>query len=326
MNAPELRRDPVIGRWVIIAPGRERRPVEQAPAFQDEVPSECPFCPGAESATPPEIAVRADADGRWRKRVFASRAPIVSPDEELVRQGEGMFDMVSGFGAHEVIVDSPRHDETLATMSPDDLSELVGLWRERILALKKEPRFRCITLYANRGLASGATIAHSHSQLIATPIMPRRLAGEISRSYTYFQSKERCIFCDLVEREGEGERTVYTNDAFVAITPWAPRFPYEMWILPRDHASHFEDLGPRRIPAFAAALGAALGSLGRLLKDPPYSFVMHSGPTNEKGMVHYHWHLEIMPRITNVAGFEWGTGFYINPISPEEAARALRQA
>lgn len=323
---PELRRDPVIGRWVIISPTRSQRPVTARASAVEELASVCPFCPGNEAETPPPLATIEDESGRWRKRVFLSKAPVVNQAAELIREGEGMFDMMSGYGVHEVIVDSPDHAATLATMSDDDLAELAILWRDRFRVLKRNPQFRYLMLFANRGTASGATIGHSHSQIIATPTIPRRLTEEIAHSYAYFQARERCVFCDLIEADmADGARIIHDNGDFVVLAPYASRFPCEMWILPRDHASHFEEADERRLRDFAEALRTALKSLHGALNDPPYSFVLHTAPLAEKRMVHYHWHLEIMPRLTNVAGFEWGTGFYINSMAPEEAARLLRQ-
>jgi UDPglucose--hexose-1-phosphate uridylyltransferase len=334
----ELRRDPVIGRWIIVSPGRSKRPgaVERPVELLHESatprPSgECPFCPGHEDRTPPEITAlraagtRPNAPG-WRRRVFRSASPVVSPDEELIRQGEGMFDMMTGFGEHEVIVDTADHALTLATLSNEDLTELILLWRDRFRDLKRVENIRCVTVFGNRGAAAGAFIEHSHSQIIATPALPRRLSEEISLCYQYFQAKERCVFCDIAESEDGGERQVCRNDRFVVLTPYASRFPYEMWILPKEHSSHFEEVDAAGAAALAEVLRTSLSALNKALEDPPYSFVLHTAPIREGGMVHYHWHLEIMPRLSPVAGFEWGTGFYINPVPPEAAAARLRAA
>lgn len=330
---PELRRDPVIGRWTIVSTERIKRPLDFPLASAAPDDAHCPFCPGREGETPPEIAaIRKPGSAAWTKRVFRSAAPVVAPDEELVRRGEGMFDMMSGYGVHEVIVDAPEHAASPATMPPEEIAELILLWRDRYLALKAESQIRCITLFANKGLASGATITHSHSQIIATPIIPRRLSEEIAQAYAYFQLKERCVFCDVIESDtagsggGAGERTVFANAEFVVVAPFSSRVPYEMWILPKEHASHFEEITALSAYPLAEALRASLASLNRLLQDPPYSFVLHTAPTKERGMVHYHWHIEIMPRLTNLAGFEWGTGFYINPVLPELAAVRLSAA
>jgi len=237
-----------------------------------------------------------------------------------------MFDMMTGFGAHEVIVNSSDHFQTVGTMDHDAVRDLFLFWRDRLAQLKKEDQFRYLTLFANKGAISGAHIEHSHSQIIATPTVPRRVSDEIAMCYTYFQSKERCVFCDIIETDGSGERLVYQNEHVTVVTPFASRFPYEMWLLPREHSSHFEDFDENLAGYFADALRCSLLALKNTLDNPPYSFVLHTAPTHERGMVHYHWHIEIMPRINQVAGFEWGTGFYINPVPPEEAAQVLRES
>lgn len=185
---------------------------------------------------------------------------------------------------------------------------------------------RAMTIFANRGAAAGAHVDHVHSQVIGTPVLPRRLSDEISQSYAYFQQKERCVFCDIIESDVEGPRMVAFNDTFALLCPYASRFPYEMWILPREHFSHFEEIDAVRAEGLARMLKLALGALHSVIGDPAYSFVVHSAPLRERGMIHFHWHVEIMPRLTQVAGFEWGTGFYINPIPPEQAAAQLRDS
>ncbi len=334
MAPPELRRDPTVGRWVIVSADRGKRPTDFSPAppakaREDHEP--CPFCPGFEDRTPPESCAVGpegrlpDAPG-WRRRVVSGTLPVVAADEELVKQGEGMFDMMTGFGVHEIIVDTPFHEECPATMSDGDFIELVTLWRDRFLVHRADPRLRCITLCSNRGVAAGALSSHSHSQIIATPALPRRLAEEISTGYAYFQGRERCVFCDIVEAESCGERIVWESEDFLVATPYAARFPCETWVLPKRHESHFEESDAADLEAFARALKRALAALHVALSDPPLSFVMHTAPPAEKGMVHFHWHVEIMPRLTNIAGFEWGTGFYINALAPETAATVLREA
>jgi UDPglucose--hexose-1-phosphate uridylyltransferase len=324
--SPELRRDPVVGRWVIIAADRGRRPSDfpRTPPVLSENEEHCPFCPGREAGTPPELAAIRGADGTWRKRVFRSLHPVIAAEEEFLKLGEGMFDMMSGYGKHEVVVESPAHESSYATMTIEELTELALLWRERILVLRLMDHVRSVTLFGNRGVGSGATIAHPHSQLIATPAAPRRLTEEIATCYAYFQSKERCVLCDLYESESSGPRRIHENEAFLLMAPYAARFPFEMWIVPRLHASHFEEIDDAGARRLAEMMSVAFRLLERAAGDPPYSFVLHSAPSRERGMVHYHWHIEIMPRLANTAGFEWGTGFYINAMPPETAAETMR--
>lgn len=328
----ELRRDPVTGRWVIISAARTQRPLDFPPPPALLSPVEpCPFCPGQEDRLPHELAAvresgsAPDSPG-WRHRAFRSVHPLFSPDLELERQGEGMFDMMTGYGEHEIVIDSPIHTPRLADLPVTEIRDLVLFWKSRVRELRKDERIRAVTICANRGEAAGARVDHVHSQVIGTPVLPRRLSDEISQSYAYFQRKERCVFCDIHESDAGGVRQVHANDFFTIFCPYASRFPYEMWVLPREHSSHFEEIDANRAGGLADALWTALKALEHAVGDPPSSFVIHSAPLRERGMVHFHWHLEIMPRLTQVAGFEWGTGFYINPTPPEEAAGALRQA
>lgn len=326
MASPELRRDPVVGRWVIVSTERGRRPTDY-PKEPSRPPAavDCPFCPGRDPATPPESAVSRDANaGLRRPQVMRSLHPLIAADEEFLKQGEGMFDMMTGYGEHEVVIDAPEHDASYAAMSVDDLLELIRLWRERIRVLSRRPHVRCVTLFGNRGAGAGAAIDHLHSQLIATPTAPRRLTEEIATCYAYFQAKERCVLCDLCETEAAGPRRIHENESFLLMAPYAARFPYEMWLAPRVHASHFEEIDDADARRLAEMLSVAFRLLARVAGDPPYSFVVHSAPSAERGMVHYHWHLEILPRLANTAGFEWGTGFYINALPPETAAESMR--
>ena len=328
---PELRRDPVVGRWVIIAEDRARRPSDwtggppKAPA-----PDGCPFCPGNERFTPPEVmAIREGAGGAngpgWGTRVIPNKFPALQIEGGLDRRGDGMYDRMNGIGAHEVIIESPDHSAELSNLPLADIERVLRVYRDRILDLKNDHRFRYILVFKNHGEAAGASLAHGHTQLIATPIIPNVVAEELEGSLQHFRRKERCVFCDMVEHElKDGTRIVTRNEDFVSFEPFAPRFPFETWLLPRRHLSSFEETDPASFPALASALKETLRRLHRALNGPPYNFLIHGAPCAESRLPHYHWHMEIMPKLTRVAGFEWGTGVYINPTAPEEAAAYLR--
>lgn len=332
---PELRRDPVIGRWVIISSERGKRPSDFAAVHEESGGPNCPFCEGNEALTPPEIhVVNADgADGRepntpgWQVRVVPNKFPALRIEGDLDRHGVGMYDMMNGVGAHEVIIENPRHDRRLHQLPPKGVELVVGSYRQRIVDLTRDPRFRYILVFKNEGKAAGASLHHSHSQLIATPIVPKRVSEELEGAKIYYGWKERCVFCDIIIQEMEqAERVVCENEQFISLEPFAPRFPFETWILPKAHRPLFErdnDLG-----LLAEILSETLRRLAVTLDSPPYNYLIHNTPTNGRGtdLLAYHWHIEVMPKLTKVAGFEWGTGFYINPTKPEDAARYLREA
>ena len=330
---PELRKDPITGRWVIISTDRAKRPTDflrQSVVIQGV--GMCPFCPGNESKTPPEIRAYGRSggglnSGGWSVRVVPNKFPALGIEGSLDREGEGLFDRMNGVGAHEVIVETPNHKNTLAMLSEKSVEEVLGAYRDRMLDLKKDTRFRYLLLFKNHGEAAGASLEHTHSQLIALPIVPKRVQEELENSRKYFQQKERCIFCDMIRQEIEtGSRVILENDAFIALAPYAPRFPFETWILPRAHSSAYENMPAEQYGSLAGLLREFLRRLDAVLAFPAYNYVIHTSPIGEENNEHYHWHLEMMPKLTKVAGFEWGTGFYINPTPPEESARFLRDA
>lgn len=327
---PELRRDPIIGRWVIIAAERSKRPDDFVSL--DEQPQGdgvCPFCPGNENKTPPEVLAYREPgtlpnQPGWRLRVVSNKFPALRIEGQLNRRGEGMYDKMNGIGAHEVIIETPDHDKRLAGLEQSQIEDILWAYRDRTLDLKKDPRFKYILIFKNQGRAAGASLSHSHSQLIATPIVPKRVTEELAGASEYHEYKERCVFCDMVSQElRERVRLIGENDDFVAIEPFASRFPFETWIIPKIHEAHFEEATKHEFAQLATILKETMGRLKKTLKEPPYNYVVHTAPYVNDYSREYHWHIEIMPKLTRVAGFEWGTGFYINPTSPEEAARYL---
>ncbi len=330
---PELRKDPITGRWVIIATERAKRPSD---FVRDKVEIRgsgfCPFCYGNEAKTPPEIiAYRSDGSLRnspgWSLRVVANKFPALGIEGSLNRQGEGLYDKMSGIGAHEVIIETPDHQKTLAMLSPRQIEDVLWAYRDRILDLKKDRRFKYIMIFKNHGEAAGASLEHTHSQLIALPVVPKQVREETDGAKDYFRFKERCIFCDIIRQELEsGVRVIADTPAFIAIAPFAPRFPFEIWIMPRVHQSTFEDSQRQEFEQLAVMLKDMLTRLDKVLDFPAYNYIIHTSPIPESPNEHYHWHLEIMPKLTKIAGFEWGTGFHINPTPPEESAKFLRDA
>jgi UDPglucose--hexose-1-phosphate uridylyltransferase len=330
---PELRKDPITGRWVIISTDRGIRPTD---FVRDKVQIRgsgfCPFCLGNEKKTPPEIlAYRNDGSARdtpgWSLRVVPNKFPALGIEGTLNRQGEGLYDKMNGIGAHEVIIETPQHNLTLATMPTRKVEDVLWAYRDRILDLEKDRRFKYILIFKNHGEAAGASLEHTHSQLIALPVVPKRVREEVDGAREHYNFKDRCIFCDIIRQEKEkSARLITENEAFVVLAPYAPRFPFETWIIPKTHQCAFEHSQKAEFEQLAPILKDMLSRLDRVLEWPAYNYIIHTAPIGETVEDYYHWHLEIMPKLTKVAGFEWGTGFYINPTPPEESAKFLREA
>ncbi|TKS57732.1 MAG: galactose-1-phosphate uridylyltransferase [Nitrospira sp.] len=331
---PDLRRDPIVGRWVIISTDRSGRPHDfaQLQPVRPISTAICPFCHGQERLTPKEIMAYRPLPAEpnspnWTVRVVPNKFPALQVEGDMGREGLGLYDRMNGVGAHEVIIESPNHTEGLADLPPKKIEDVVWAYRDRIIDLKKDLRFRYILIFKNHGAAAGATLEHSHSQLIALPIVPTSVIEEIDGCRAHYEQKERCIYCDILRQDlSDGDRIVAENSEFICLTPFAPRFPFEMWVLPKRHAAYFEESQKSQFEFLAPILSECLRRMDKVLARPPYNFILHSSPLHERTGEYYHWHLEIIPKLTQVAGFEWGTGFYINPVSPEESAKNLREA
>jgi len=328
---PELRKDPTVGRWVTIETERVRRPSDFIRPRAARRGGPCVFCPGHERETPPEIlayrglgSTPADTPG-WRVRVVPNKFPALRVEGDLERRGEGLYDLMNGRGAHEVVIESPDHDQTLATLPLPAVEEVVHAYRERILDLRRDERLRSVLIFRNHGLEVGANHEHPHSQLLATPIVPLALRDEMHHARTYYNYRERCLFCDILHQELEqGIRLVAESPHVLAFAPFAARFPFETWLLPRRHAAAFETADDAVLRDLAAMLRTVLRKLQRAIGDPPNSLLLHSAPFGDGENPSYHWHAELIPLPAGLGGFEWGTGFHLNPMPPEDAARVLR--
>lgn len=332
----EIRKDPASRTWVVIAPGRSHRPLEfdEAGALEAAKPHidpDCALCFGNESMTPPAVfelwpPSAPHGEARWFTRVVGNKYPALEPTIELVHFSSGDFYTgLSGVGAHEVIVETPFHGETLATMPLDSLRHLVRTYTERYRFWRNDRRIAYILIFKNWGQGAGASLTHSHSQLVATPIMPPRVSEEIDEARRYFRRTQNCIYCRQidVELEAKPSRIVYVNDTFIVHTSYAARFPYEMRIVPRRHAASLDELSEAEMEGFADALGHMARALYHTLGDPPYNYLVHAAPLRTPGLVYYHWHIEVIPRLAQPAGFEWGSGIYIDTTAPEDAAAEL---
>jgi len=329
---PELRRDPVVGRWIIIAAERRQRPTDFL--IEERLESDhgfCPLCAGHEQTTPPEVwACRLGGDQTsngpgWQVRVVPNKYPALRIEGSLDKAGDGVYDRMNGIGAHEVIIESPNHGEQLAYLAPEKIFYVLLAYRERILDLKNDMRFRYVMVFKNHGRAAGASLEHSHSQLIALPVIPQMIVAEMDGAASYYRFRERCIFCDMIAHEIRQDiRVVGQNNDFIVLSPYAPRTPFEMWVLPKAHDSAYSRQDDRSLASLAAILSQTLRRLDALIPGVPYNFVLHTNPLRSGTLDHYHWHLEIVPKLTSIAGFEWGSGFYINPMPPEEATRHMK--
>ncbi len=328
----EFRKDPIIGRWVIISTERGKRPSDFIKSEKDiDDISSCPFCWGNEKFTPPEIlsfrqaGTQKDSPGWW-VRVIPNKFPALRVEGNVTRNAEGIYDKMSGIGAHEVIIETNYHDKDLFQIEDKLAEDIFRAYKERIVDLKRDIRFEYILIFKNHGSNAGATLSHSHSQLIALPMVPIRIKQELLGSKAYFDYKERCVFCDIVAYELKNpDRLIAENEDFIAICPYASRFPFEVWVLPKRHDPMYEDIQEGEIKSLTQIMKSVNKKLNIALENPAYNYLLHTSPLKSSNLSHYHWHIEIMPKLFGVGGFEWGTGFYINPTLPEEATKFLQE-
>jgi UDPglucose--hexose-1-phosphate uridylyltransferase len=332
MVTTEIRRDPITGRSVVIdrAPFRRRDDFDLEPARLADMPSACPLCEGHEADAGPEILAwregsPANAPG-WSVRVVANRNPMLRIEGGMEVRGQGSFETRDGLGAHEVIVETPLHDQALHVLDPDRLWRVLWAWRTRLQDLRQDSRFTSVVIFKNHGRAAGARLDHAHSQLVAYPIVPPAVMEKMQCGARHFEHTKRCMFCDVIATEQQdGRRIICDNDAIVAIAPFAARVPFETWLLPRDHAPRFEEASDRSLEGLAATMRKVMAGIDWALERPAYNLVLHSAPLTGEADRAFHWHLEILPRVTRYSGLEWGSGMFRNPVSPEEAAGVLRE-
>jgi UDPglucose--hexose-1-phosphate uridylyltransferase len=337
---PELRKDPVLGRWVIIATERGKRPSDfntEASEVQGS-PTNCPFEQGNEEMTPPEVyAVRPpgsqpDSPG-WKLRVIPNKFPALRIEGQLGRRGLGLNDKMNGVGAHEVIIENSDHMRDLDQRTVDENFLVYKAYRDRIVDLMRDERFEYVLVFRNYGVRAGASLSHPHSQIIVTPIIPKRVTEELAGSLDHYRYKKRCIFCDIIDQEQMlEERIVLASNHFMVLSPFAASNPFELWVIPTRHQADYTQASDDELRDLAGVMGRLVGKYKKTLGDVHYNYIVHTTPSEKAmeddfpyGHAHYHWHIEMFPRLTRTAGFEWGTGFYINPTPPEEAARYLRE-
>ena len=328
----ELRRDPIGGRWVIVQTDNPKGPADFEIEKDPETdPQKCPFCPDHEDQTPPELLVNRSAGAAngpgWSLRTVPNKFPALKIEGDIDREGVGMFDMMNGVGAHEVIIETPDHTKELSELSQEEVEAVIWAYKSRCLDLRKDKRFEYILLFKNHGKAAGASLSHPHTQLIALPMIPKNVQEELHGAQHHYEYKDRCVYCDMVRQEESFEKNmVVSSDAYVAFCPHASRFAFETWIMPKEHFASFDYIEPNMVADLAGILKNVLARVRKVLKAPAYNFVIHTSPIKNSIMEEYHWHIEIMPKLIKTAGFEWGTGFYINPTPPELAAKHLKAA
>lgn len=329
----ELRKDPITKRWVIVSSERSKRPMEFKKSREVPDNNFCPFDYGNEFSTPPEVLAFREPSSPpnspgWWLRVVPNKFPALSPDNSLKKQGLGIYDQISGYGYHEVIIETPEHNASWAKISENQIREIIWAYIKRFQDIRKDNNIKYIQIFKNKGKEAGASLSHPHSQLIATPIVPITIRSEIEGSKAYYDFRERCVYCDIINQELKDKtRIVLKTDDFIVMEPYASRFPYETWILPTKHSHDFGSLEtkPTLVEELSKTLSCIAEKFERRIGDPPFNLFIHTSPFIEGLDAYYHWHIEIIPRLTNIAGFEWGTGFYINHISPEQACIDLTE-
>jgi UDPglucose--hexose-1-phosphate uridylyltransferase len=325
---PEFRKDPVVDRWVIIAAERGQRPQEDFPEDGRSARPDCPFCAGNEAMTPPAVLVLSEnsavQDAPWTVRVVPNKYPALHEHGVYALRENGLYISAEAAGVHEVIIESATHISEFSALSAAAIERLLQAYRERLRCLRADG-WQYALIYKNQGREAGATLSHGHSQIAALPMVPVEVRHEVAAANTYYATNGRCIYCDLLARErADGARLVLDTGTFMVFCPFAARAAGETWIMPSRHSSSFDLTDASELSGLAALLRDFFGRLGTRFEHPAFNFFVHCNPLQEPENPAYHWHLEILPKLQSAAGFEWGSGMYMNSLAPEDAARRLR--
>jgi len=331
----EIRQDQATKRWVIMATERGKRPRDLAATVSTKEPQpdyspDCPFCPGNESKTPPEVfAYReeggpADSPG-WQVRVVPNAFPALRPEGEVTVREPYWFTSVTGVGVHEVIIESPVHNANPATMEVEEFTRILVAAGNRFNVLRQDRRLSYVAFFRNHGRPAGSSLTHPHTQIIATPIAPTNVRQEIEEARRHYDDRMHCVYCETMQQESDAaQRIVLETDSYFVFEPFASRWPFETWIIPKQHAAVFTAGDASEVEPLARALRTTLNALYHALGDPAYNLVLHEAPLRDSCEDYYHWHIEILPRLATAAGFELGTGIWINSVLPEHSAEYLR--
>ncbi|MCF7916448.1 MAG: galactose-1-phosphate uridylyltransferase [Candidatus Omnitrophica bacterium] len=329
----KLRLNPITNRWVIFT--EENDLFDKISANQAKIsPENCPFCLGNEAMTPPETdadrpgSKKPDSPG-WLTRTVPNKFPALENDLERKSEKEGIFEKREGFGFHEVIIENPNHNKTMFQLSKEEMIRVFNVYKRRFNLLAKNKKLKYILIFKNHGLAAGASLEHPHTQLICLPILPKRVTEELEATKNYFSQNDKCMFCEMIAKEKKEKiRIIEENEDFIAFCPFFSRSPFEITILPTTHSSNFANINDQQIGNLSDIFKKLFVKLNQVLGDYPYNFLIHTSPINtkEENQIYYHWHIEFLPKLGEIAGFEWATGGYINPILPESAAKHLQEA
>jgi UDPglucose--hexose-1-phosphate uridylyltransferase len=325
----EIRQNKVTKQWVIYATERGKRPQEFRRKEEKKLlpvkDQECPFCPGNEAMLPPILMETSRADG-WQTRVVPNKFPALLPEGDADRYEQGIYLAMQGYGRHEVIIESPRHDQQLSQMSPAEVGLIIETYHRRFIDLMKEHQNMMILIFRNHGLRAGTSLIHPHSQVIVTGMVPNYIRWRDEEAQRYFDEWGRCVCCDILRYEAEDRRRVILeNETFLAFIPYAAEVPFETWIMPKNHQASFGQISTESKSDLAFALQGILAKLDRKLNDPDYNYILHTSPQYKSDEPQLHWYLQIRPRLTTQAGFEIGSGISINPSLPEENAAFLKK-
>jgi UDPglucose--hexose-1-phosphate uridylyltransferase len=325
---PELRQNRFTKEWVIVATERARRPeeltVKREPKVVPAYVPSCPFCPGNERLTPPEIMRIANGES-WQVRVTPNKFAALSREADLHRTIHRSRRTLNGFGFHDVIVETPDHSQTTALLPQDYVADIIRCYKQRFDQVSADPRIAHVTIFKNHGADAGTSLEHPHSQLIATPIISSQVRGRMYEALRHYDEFGECIFCTALAEELEDKtRVVIANDHFVALVPFASATPFCIHIYPRRHMASFGYISEEEITDLAGVLRTVLAKLYFGLKNPDFNYTIRTAPAECAGVMYYHWYLSVIPRLTRVAGFELGSGMFINTVLPEAAAEFLR--
>jgi UDPglucose--hexose-1-phosphate uridylyltransferase len=335
---PEFRRDPIIGQWVIVHTDDSVAPKDFGiTSWPPRGVATCSFCPGKEHFTPPEVdAIRepgtAENKPGWKVRVVSNKFPALKIEGGIDPRRLGMYDLSNGVGAHEVVIDTTEHFKDIPQLSDDDVENIIRKYRSRVNDLTGDKRFKYITIFRNYGEAAGASVEHPHSQIVALPMIPKYVHEELEGAKAYFLKHHRCVFCDILRQEEteKKERVVSENAQFISFCPFVSRYPFECWIMPKAHHSDFATLADSEQADLAKVLKDVLRRIKANFPAASYNYYLHISPINSGDEAvwkeSFHWHIEIVPQLMQMSGFEWGTGFYVVRTSPEAAAEFLRKS